>query len=395
MLKGAYVDVVDFAKASASFERHLKSPEVSVVDHYWLLREQVAETVRGRRRLYLDTRYWVFIRDAALGRAKKPEHEAILKELQERVTSGIAICPVSDVAVMEMTAQTDEVTRAATAKLWDELSLGVALQTEPERVRTEFEQFFRYPRVEDVPRPLSDLVWTRPCFVFGETFPSLDGLPQEAQVAFQKAALDGMWATSFSEMGKESAAELAMSDKFQRTAEGINGKMRQFQHEIPTFDKAFLSEISGALDGAREMLAEAVLRQFVQQGNSPDDVTKEQVQRMLGTMRTALTNAFRLRRKLMAKRLPTVYLHALSHAAIRSDVKRKFNGNFLRDIHHGNAGVGYYDAVFTERPLMVLLTAGNVAADRTFACKVMSDEREVLSYLKGTSAQRSAQCFLK
>lgn len=220
MLKGPHVDAAYFAKASAAFERHLESPKVSVVDHYRLLREQAAETVRGRRRLYLDTRYWVFIRDAALGRAKKPEHEAILKVLQDRVTSGVAICPVSDVAVMEMTAQTDDVTRTATAKLWDELSLGIALQTEPERVRTEFEQFFRYPRVEDVPRPLSDLVWTRPCFVFGEALPSLDGLPEEAQVAFQKAALDGMWATSFSEMGKESAAELAMSEKFQRTAEG-------------------------------------------------------------------------------------------------------------------------------------------------------------------------------
>lgn len=382
MLKRSHANGADFAQASVSLERHLKSPEVSVVDHYRLLRERVAETVRGRRRLYLDTRYWVFIRDAALDRAKKPEHKAILKVLQDRVSSGVAICPVSDVTVMEMTAQTDDVTRAATMELWDELSLGVALQTEQERVHIEFEQFFRYPRLEDVPRPLSDLVWTRPCFVFGEAFPSLDCLSEEAQVAFQKAALDDLWATSFSEMGKESAAALGMSEKFQRTAEGINAKMRQFQHEIPTFDTAFLAEISGALDGAGEMLIEAVLWQFVQQGNSLDDVTKEEVQNMLSGIRIGLTNAFRLRRNLMAKRLPTVYLHAMSHAAVRSDVKRKFNGNFLRDIHHGNAGVAYHDAVFTERPLTVLLTAGNVAADQTFACKIVSDEREVLSYLE-------------
>lgn len=376
------MDAADFAKASAAIKRHLKSPEVSVVDHYRLLKQQVAETVRGRHRLYLDTRYWVFIRDAALGRAKKPEHEAILRGLKEKVISGVAICPLSDVAVMEMTAQTDDVTRAATAELWDELSLGVALQTEPERVHTEFEQFLRYPRAEDVPRPLSDLVWTRPCFVFGEAFPSLDGLPEEAQVAFQKAALDDMWAISFREMGTESAAELAMSEKFQRTAEGINATMRQFQHEIPTFNKAFLAEISGALDGARDMLTGAVLQQYVQQGNSLEGVTKEQVQHMHGAMRAALTNAFRFRRDVMAKRLPTVYLHAMAHAAIRSDLKRKFNGNFLRDIHHGSAGVGYHHAVFTERPLTVLLTAGNMAVDRTFACKVVSDERDVLSYLE-------------
>lgn len=372
----------DFSTVAARFNRHLGSPEVPVVDHYRSLREQVVETVSGRRRLYLDTRYWVFIRDAALGRAKKTEHTAILRSLQDMVTSGAALCPVSDVTMMEMTAQTDDETRAATAKLWDELSLGVALQSEPERVHIEFEQFFRYPRAEDLPRPLNDLVWTRPCFVFGETFPSLDGPSKEAQDAFQKAALDEMWTTTFAEMSKESAAELAMSKKFQQTAEGINAEMRQFQHEIPTFDKAFLAEVSGALDGVRDILSAAVILHFVHQGNSLDGVTKEQVQQMRGVMRTALTNAFQLRRDLMAKRLPTVYLNAISHAAIRSDVNRKFNGNFLRDIHHGSAGVGYHDAIFTERPLTVLLTAGNVAADKTFACKVMSDEREVLAYLE-------------
>lgn len=88
MLKRSHVNAVDFAKASASFERHLKSPEAAVVDRYRLLRKKVAETVRGRRRIYLDTRYWVFIREAGLDRSKKPEHEAILKVLKERVSSG-------------------------------------------------------------------------------------------------------------------------------------------------------------------------------------------------------------------------------------------------------------------------------------------------------------------
>lgn len=372
----------DLAKATAGIKQHLESPKVSVANYYRLLRESVVETVRGRRRLYLDTRYWVFIRDAALHRAKKPEHEAILRALQDKVTSGVAICPVSDVTVMEMTAQTDDETRCATAKLWDDLSLGVALQTEPERVSTEFEQFFNYPQAEDVRRPLTDLVWTRPCFVFGETFPYIDGLSEEAHDAFQKATLDVLWTTTFSDIGKESAAGLAMSTKFQQTAEGINAEMRKFQHEIPTFEKAFLAEISGALDGARDVLTSAVLRQFVQQGNSPDSVTKEQVQHMHVSIKTGLINAFRLRQDLMAKRLPTVYLLAISHAAIRSDLKRKLNGNFLRDIQHGSAGVGYHDAVFTERPLTVLLTAGNVAVDKLFGCKVMSDEREVLAYLE-------------
>lgn len=144
------------------FRRHLAIPTVSVADHYQYLASELNSKVRGRRCLYLDTRYWVFLRDAALGRAQKPEHVAILRAVRDRVATGVAICPVSDVAVLELTTQADDETRAATGELWDELSQGIALQTEQDRIRIELEQFLLYPREEDAPRPLRDLVWTRP-----------------------------------------------------------------------------------------------------------------------------------------------------------------------------------------------------------------------------------------
>ncbi|MEJ5999731.1 hypothetical protein [Paucibacter soli] len=364
-------------------ERHLAAPEVSVADYLRTLMSQAASEIKGRCKLYLDTRYWVFLRDAELGRAKKPEHEAILLALRDRVASGVAICPVSDVAFMEMTAQTDAETRMTTAKLWDELSLGVSLQTEQGRVRTELEQYYMYPSADDVPIPLRDLVWTKPCFVLGATVPHFDEDSADVNEAFRKASLDALWATTFSELANESSAVLAMSERFQRTADAINAEMRKFQHEIPSFEKAFLVEVSGAINANQKLLAEVVLQQFIRQGNSLEGMPERQVRTALKTKTSALTNVFRLRRDLMARRLPTLYIHAMCHAAIRMDVKRKINGNFLRDIHHGNAGVAYHDAVFTEKPLKVLLTAGNVTADKTFGCRVMSDEREVRAYLEG------------
>ena len=363
-------------------KRHLEAPEVSVADYLGTLLSQVATQVRGRHKVYLDTRYWVFIRDAALGRAKRPEHEAILRALRDKVASGVAMCPVSDIAVLEMTAQTDDETRAATAILWDELSLGVALRTEPERILVEVEQFFASSRPDEVPRPLQDLAWTRPCFVLGTIVPGLKQFPRSFSQAVQKAALDALWTATFTEIAKDSSASLALSEKSQRTAENINLEMRKFQHEVPSFEKALLAEISGALDASEGLLTGFLMKQFLEQGHSLHALTEKRLLGAHKTLRTGLVNAFRLRRDVMARRLPSLYLQAACHAAIRTDVKRKVNGNLLRDIHHGSAGVAYHDAVLTENPLKVLLTAGNVAADKTFSCRVMSHEHEVLDYLE-------------
>ena len=371
--------------AANTLRRHLESPKVSVLNHINDLMAEVRQCIGKRRIIYLDTRYWVFLRDAHLGRAKKPEHERILSLLRDCVASGAAICPMSDVAFMELTTQTDDETRAATAALWDALSLGVALQSEPDRVRTELEHFFSHPNAEDAPRPLHDIVWVKACFVLGAIVPDNDKVSAELNRAVQKSCIDTLWSMSFAEMAKSSAADLAAKEKFERTAAQINVDMRRFQHKVPSFEKTFLAEISGALSANKKSVSQVVADLYGKQGYSLDGVTAEQLQAFQTKMLNVLVNAFRYARQKMAHRLPSLYLHALCHAAIRMDIKRKLNGNFLRDLHHGTAGVAYHDAVFTERPLRVLLTAGNVAADKTFDCRIMFDESDVLQYLKSLS----------
>jgi hypothetical protein len=76
-------------------------------DHRRARFAELWRTVAARKRIYLDTRYWVFLRDAAMGRTKHPVHDDLLAILQRLVASGAAICPLSDSAMFELHKQTD------------------------------------------------------------------------------------------------------------------------------------------------------------------------------------------------------------------------------------------------------------------------------------------------
>jgi hypothetical protein len=367
--------------ATDSLLRHLASPDVSIREHLRRNTALIGEFVESRYKLCLDTRYWVFLRDAALGRAKRPEHDLILAKLRFLVGKGVAICPVSDVAFMELTTQSDDVTRAATAALWDELSLGVALLSSPYRARCELENTIRYPAEEWAKYALRAQVWTRACYVLGPAVPTNDAVPADRLQAIQKAVVDSLWKLTFSDLARDSSVHLEASKKFNEMAEKINIDMRQFQHEVPSFEKAFMAEIAGVLTAHQDDVNNILLAMFEERGSTLDQTTRQQFIEFRDEGVRTLVNGFRYARTKMATRLPSVYIHAICHAAIRMDVKRKFNGNFLRDLHHGNAGVAYHHALFTETPLRVLLTARNVAVDKTLGCCVLSDEADVISYL--------------
>lgn len=365
-----------------SFRRHVQSPAVSAETYLNALKMNLGKELGSRKKLYLDTRYWVFLRDAKLGRAKRSEHDKLLQMLQALVTSGQVVCPVSDAAHMELTKQTDDVTRSATAALCDELSLGVALQSEPDRVHAEITHFLMHPVVEGAPFRLQDACWVRAGLVVGIPKKLNLQLPEQEALAFEKAMIDLLWHVSFEELAQDSSAHLRESSGFESVADRINIDMRKEENKVPSYEKAYLAEIIGSINfhgrTIRKVLSQLYLAQKAP--GSPDP-SAEQLEQQGELTQRVLVNAFRYRRDMMARRLPAVHLHASCHASVRIDHKRKVNGNFLRDFHHAHAGVGYHDAMFTEKPLRVLLTAGKVKADTLFGCRIMSDEAEVLDYL--------------
>jgi hypothetical protein len=365
--------------------RHKAEPHVTVTNYVEGLTAKLCESIEGKRRIYLDTRYWVILRDAAMGRPRTSEHTEILTLLLHAVSSGKAFCPISDVALMETLKQSDLTTRFATASLMDELGLGVALQDEQSRIRTELEHFLNHPLIDETTPPLKHLVWTKAAYVLGISLPTSKLLTLEQNRLIQKATVDYFWQATLRQHLEDTADVPLPSDEgLVKTAAKITVDMRSYDHQVKSMKQAFLAEIAGALRAFSKDIETLLLRMHRRQFGHTD-VPPEELKRVHDGMNTMLYNLFRLRADIMAQRAPTMYVYAMCHAAIRMDKTRKMSSNDLLDIHHASA-VGHHDAVFTEKSLQHLLTGGNMAIDKRFNCTILSKERDLIEYLKALNS---------
>lgn len=374
-------DWLNEEEASKLLEYHKATPHISIKE-YWDYRTQaLSATLVGKQKIYLDTCYWIYLRDAAMGRPKKSEHSEILNMLRKLVDSGAVVCPVSDMAFSELMRQADTISRLATTKLLDELSHSIALQFEQHRFRSELRAFLLDPT-----RPTKDSVsaniWTKASYIFGPKIPVIENIPEENQLILQKASIDLFWAGKFSDMAHLSMAELNLGTSFDRIADKINAKKNAYQHEIPSIERALVSEIAGIVDTYLDDADAILLEQYYcKNGGSVPTPSMEERQKARHDTRNCLINIFVYAREKAKYMLPSMYAQALQHGAFRMDSNRKFHGSFLRDIHHGTAGVVWHDAMLTEKSLKTLLTRSDVALDKTFGCEVLSKADEVISYL--------------
>ena len=167
-----YAATPDFLKGvdlgPSTLEGHRATPEVSYEQYRSKKELEWADIVMSRKSVYLDTRFWISLRDADLGRPVPSIYGQLLRELRRGVAHGEIICPFAADMLAEVYNQSDQTTRLATAQLIDELSLNVALQSEPERLTTELHHGIQAIRSSAPPQePLRKLVWTCPSFVIG------------------------------------------------------------------------------------------------------------------------------------------------------------------------------------------------------------------------------------
>lgn len=153
----AFLEDVDLGPST--LETHLATPEVSYEEYRQKLEFECADIVMARKSVYLDTRFWIHLRDADLGKPVPAFFDQLLTELRRGVAEGNLICPFAADMLAEVYKQSDKITRLATARLIDELSLNVALQSEPERLATELFNGIQALRPSGTPQePLKKLV---------------------------------------------------------------------------------------------------------------------------------------------------------------------------------------------------------------------------------------------
>ncbi len=344
---------------------------------------ELGEAVSRRKRIYLDTRYWIYLRDAAMDRSKDPLHGLLLAHLRRAVADGVALCPISDVMFTELLRQSDDTTRLATARVVDELSDGVTLCLEDQRIGTEFAHFLYDTGARREVHPIGHLVWTKACFVWGEHYPRETRFPQETECALQKAFIDYQWGMSLEKIIQAlgSAESLPVAD-FEPTARRLNEGNRAHSHELRSFSQLVVSEIAGILDLYQQPLADIMAEMYEREHGKPPNLTDTQRQDSEAQLRNVFVNLFRLRPQVMAQRAPTIYVGAKCHAAVRWNRNKNLTANDLMDFHHAAAALGYCDAFFTDNPLKVMLTQNHVRLPSELGRFVTANDREALQFVE-------------
>ncbi len=371
---------MDKEKIRASFETHRQNSNITTDEYVRARRIQLGKSVMGRERVYLDTRYWIILRDVMLGRNNDQANIELLAALRARVHSKKSICPISESVFMELLKQQDLHTKKVTSILIDELSEGVTLAPHPERVATELSHFFYSYTQSDKLHPLHDLVWSKLSYILGVRHPNNIIFDEVEERVIQKAFFDHMWECSLSEMVNLIGSSLFPSFDYDTVAQKLNEESAKYADEIKNFPQAYKAEMVGSLSlfmsVAREVL-EDIYQRVTGKKIQTKDAERIQFENQLLTFLGDV-----IKEKEVALAVRTLHIGALCHAAVRWDKKRKLTGNDLYDFHHAEAAIGYCNVFLTEKSLRTMLLQNHLGLLHDFPCKVISSLTEAVAWTK-------------
>lgn len=363
-----------------TFDRHQQEPNKSADAYAKEKRVELGSSLLGTKKIYLDTKYWLLLRDAKLGRAKEENQNDLLTLSEKASSSGKYIFPISEDIFVEVLKQTDPVTLRSTVALIDSFSRGVSLLPGEERVRLEVFHFLETHLGSSV-FSLQELVWTKVAYNLGYTAPQHDNLPEDTNTLIQKAFFDQMWSMSLLDMvetmSKSSAPTLP---PFRGYSERLNLGKFAHMHENSTFNKMFLSELAGMVESYKSDFKDLFAYMFERHHGYPpnsDEVDKSDSDQILANM---IYNLFKLNK--IKHELPSFRIHAGLHAAVRWDKKQNYQDNDLHDFRHAAAALGYCDFFFTEKRLCHLATQDLLKYDRLFNCKTLWRVGDVVECLR-------------
>jgi len=369
-----------------TLEFHKNNPGESVEKYVKRKRIELSHEIRLSKKIYLDTKYWILLRDA---RTRKNVDDNILQLLhliESLVGGGYAICPISDTIFSEIFKQTDINTLRATAQIIDDLSQGITLLHLFERLDLEIFHFIHTKtKNADFVYSLNELVWTKIAYVMGFVTPSSKELSPDIDCAMQKAFIDQMWVMTLTDM-LDQIYTIAESWKpiFNDFSQKLNeGKFSQIEKQH-SFKQIFLEELSGILDFYKpsfQSLMVSLYESEIGQKVAEDEIASDNAGRMFANL---IYHGFRLNK--ITSELPTFRVSAGIHTVIHWDKERKYKPNDLYDFHHAMGAIPYYDYFLTEHSLRHLLSNKNLSFDTIFHCKTISDINDAISELSQISS---------
>lgn len=365
-----------------TFKNHLQSSNISLSEHVQSRQSALAESLKNKISIYLDVKFWILLRDAFSNGSTSTEQKELLELLLTGVKAGKFFCPISESIFAEIYKQNDRKTRLATARLIDQLSLGVTLIPLDARILMELKRFIYNHAGFSISPSHQDSVWSKLSYVLGFQHPTQTAFDPATELAIQKAFFDHMWSIPLFEIVKIIGDNLPPeSENFQKLAHKLNTGNEQHAQELRSFKQTYFLEIKGIVDLVAVQAADIICEIFEKTNACKPIIRKgEEWESYIREWRVFLVSAFK--NDQTKNLLRTIHINACLHASIRWNKKRKIEANDFYDFNHASAALGYCDVFLTERSLRAMLTASNTALDKNYKCEVVANISDALKILQ-------------
>ena len=361
---------------------HPGSSDDAIKNHIYEAEASLGESLAKKHAVYLDTKYWILLRNAdrQSGRQAASSTE-LLRLLRKGAADGTLFVPVSEAVVLELLKQDDPSSRLATAALIDELSRGVTLMQEERRIAREI-QYFALSALKRRPRfAFQNMIWHRVGYALGLVYPRAHST--ETDVAIQKTFFDRMWTITLKKLiaiGPPHEPDLGGWENQREVARLLNEENCNHADDLKSFEKAYGIEVNGLADLYGSIGMDTIDNLARMDGITPEYGSTDRRLKNIDVFKNLLYFALKKDRAQARKTLRTIHIYASLWASTRWDKKRKVRGNDLDDFGHAAAALGYCKAFFTEKSLRSMVIAQHIKLDELYQCHVIADVDDAVDF---------------
>lgn len=353
---------------------------MNIEDYSEQFKIELGDIALKRYRIYLDTKYWIFMRDASLGKATTVQTN-IYKKLKDLIKKEFAICPLSPHIFEELMNIGDKEKRLNMARVMDELSQQICFISPLNIAGQELLSFVRNCQAKVEGKSLfnpAKYVFTKVAFVMGELYPTVEGIPDEQ--------MNDMRVQFFNHLSKITLVEMLTTfntDFPQRNSENLIAQLNKGKdnnQDWKSFHEVFMHEIGGVLDVVKDDLEQ--LRIYLFKNDAGGSITLEGVRKSESAklLSNSIYNAFD--QKKVSKELPFFHINASLHAFIRYNKSQRYDENDLVDFSHVAWALPYCNTFLTEKPLHDWICSSILKLDKIYEVKVFWKEEDVLNHLE-------------
>lgn len=332
------------------------------------------------RVIYLDTNYWVWLRQAELG-GGTTEAQLLLRTLRAMVRSREVVCVSQLNSFLELGKQEKSSLRV-TARLLDELTEGISIASIQDIRAWDCGQFISAKLGIPMQEELSN--WTKVGQIHKNALP--DKMPGHVTTAGRdvvlKALTDFFWNATFEEMFSQfswATKHILNADLDPEVIARVNERKLKQLAEGQSREQVRLFEFSQYVNECLRPIFTDQLRTWNILHRFPDGL--DGFMHQLQAVMDAAVNDFKART--LGKFLPSAAIPVELYTLYETgNPKERLATNDWADWNHAAAALPHCDVFLTERQLAHQLCQ-ELGADKQYDCAVIGTLEDALSELKG------------